>query len=130
MCDIVIIGGGVSGIVSAIKSFNGRNRITILERNDKCLKKLLLTGNGRCNYFNDDTSISNYHSMREDLLDKEYMMEYGGITYDFSDKNYVLYAHILSSRETMHNLMNGISTSKTNFMFFGYHSSMFYGKIL
>ena len=61
MCDIVIIGGGVSGIVSAIKSFNGRNRITILERNDKCLKKLLLTGNGRCNYFNDDTSISNYH---------------------------------------------------------------------
>ena len=66
MCDIVIIGGGVS----AIKSFNGRNRITILERNDKCLKKLLLTGNGRCNYFNDDTSISNYHSMREDLLDK------------------------------------------------------------
>lgn len=70
MCDIVIIGGGVSGIVSAIKSFNGRNRITILERNDKCLKKLLLTGNGRCNYFNDDTSISNYHSMREDLLDK------------------------------------------------------------
>ena len=70
MCDIVIIGGGVSGIVSAIKSFNVRNRITILERNDKCLKKLLLTGNGRCNYFNDDTSISNYHSMREDLLDK------------------------------------------------------------
>lgn len=70
MCDIVIIGGGVSGIVSAIKSFNGRNRITILERNDKCLKKLLLTGNGRCNYFNDDISISNYHSMREDLLDK------------------------------------------------------------
>ena len=70
MCDIVIIGGGVCGIVSAIKSFNGRNRITILERNDKCLKKLLLTGNGRCNYFNDDTSISNYHSMREDLLDK------------------------------------------------------------
>lgn len=70
MCDIVIIGGGVSGIVSAIKSFNGRNRITILERNDKCLKKLLLSGNGRCNYFNDDTSISNYHSMREDLLDK------------------------------------------------------------
>ena len=70
MCDIVFIGGGVSGIVSAIKSFNGRNRITILERNDKCLKKLLLTGNGRCNYFNDDTSISNYHSMREDLLDK------------------------------------------------------------
>lgn len=55
-------------------------------------------------------------STREDLLDKEYMMEYGGITYDFSDKNYVLYAHILSSRETMHNLMNGISTSKTNFM--------------
>ncbi len=70
MCDIVIIGGGVSGIVSAIKSFNGRNRITILERNDKCLKKLLLTGNGRCNYFNDDISISNYHSMKEDLLDK------------------------------------------------------------
>lgn len=86
MCDIVIIGGGVSGIVSAIKSFNGRNRITILERNDKCLKKLLLTGNGRCNYFNDDTSISNYHSMREDLLDKVINSDNMSRVLDFYDE--------------------------------------------
>lgn len=58
---IGIIGGGISGVVCAIKvSLN--NEVTIIEGNDKLLKKLLLTGNGRCNYFNSNMDISNFNS--------------------------------------------------------------------
>ena len=58
---IGIIGGGISGVVCAIKA-SINNDVTIIERNDKLLKKLLLTGNGRCNYFNSNMDISNFNS--------------------------------------------------------------------
>ena len=68
--NIIIVGGGVSGVVTAIRASSSNNKITILERNDKLLKKLLLTGNGRCNYFNEDRSLSNFHSSDDNLLEE------------------------------------------------------------
>ena len=65
---IAIIGGGASGIVAAITCKKNGNDVTIIEGNDKLGKKLLVTGNGRCNYFNDDFSINHYHSSDIDLL--------------------------------------------------------------
>ena len=47
--NVIIIGGGPAGILSAIKSAKEGNRVTIFEKNDKCGKKLLITGKGRCN---------------------------------------------------------------------------------
>ncbi len=70
MSNIIIVGGGVSGVVTAIRVANSKNNIIILERNDKLLKKLLLTGNGRCNYFNEDRSINNFHSSNMDILEE------------------------------------------------------------
>lgn len=69
---IGIIGGGISGVICAIKA-SVNNDVTILEGNDKLLKKLLLTGNGKCNYFNDDQNINNYHSEEslEDIITKD-----------------------------------------------------------
>ena len=58
---IGIIGGGISGVICAIKA-SPNNDVTIIEGNDKLLKKLLLTGNGRCNYFNSNMDISNFNS--------------------------------------------------------------------
>ena len=58
---ICVIGGGISGVVSAIKA-SKNNDVTIIERNSSLLKKLLLTGNGRCNYFNSNKDISNFNS--------------------------------------------------------------------
>ena len=49
MSKVVIVGGGFSGVVSAIYA-SVKNEVIILERNDNILKKLLLTGNGRCNF--------------------------------------------------------------------------------
>ncbi len=66
---IGIIGGGASGLMSAIISCNGKNEVTIYEKNNKCGKKILITGNGRCNYFNDDFTINHYETTNKKLLE-------------------------------------------------------------
>lgn len=46
---VVIIGGGPSGMLAAIGASKGGNRVLLLEKTEKCGKKLLITGKGRCN---------------------------------------------------------------------------------
>ena len=58
---IVVVGGGPAGMMAAIIAANNGGDVIILERNDRVGKKLLATGNGRCNYTNVDLSINNYH---------------------------------------------------------------------
>ena len=50
--DIIIIGGGASGLCTAIMSKTETNRILIIEHNDRVGKKILSTGNGKCNLTN------------------------------------------------------------------------------
>ena len=68
MKKIVIIGGGISGFTSAINAKTNNNEVIILEGQDKPLKKLLITGNGKCNYFNEEFISLKYHSFNEELL--------------------------------------------------------------
>lgn len=68
MTKTVIIGGGVSGITSAIFAKKRGEEVIVIERNEKILKKLLLTGNGRCNYFNEDFDIEHYHGNNVDIF--------------------------------------------------------------
>ena len=68
MSKVIIIGGGASGLVTAIfASLN--NDVTILEKNSKCGKKILATGNGKCNYFNSDFTASHFNTDNKDILD-------------------------------------------------------------
>lgn len=69
----IIIGGGASGLVSAINAKCPNNDVIILERNNSCGKKILVTGNGHCNYFHTDITSTNYHSFSplDDLITKE-----------------------------------------------------------
>lgn len=70
MKKITIIGGGASGLVAAIyASKNKDNEVTILERNKECAKKILVTGNGKCNYWNEDQNIIHYHSKNIELVE-------------------------------------------------------------
>ena len=62
MKRIGIVGGGISGLVAAINLKTNDNEITILEKNNELGKKILLTGNGRCNFYNEDMDISHFHS--------------------------------------------------------------------
>ena len=49
MKSIIVIGGGASGLMAAIAAAREGARVTVLEAMDKPAKKLLMTGNGRCN---------------------------------------------------------------------------------
>lgn len=46
---VVVIGGGPAGMLAAIGASRQNNEVIILEKMDKCGKKLLITGKGRCN---------------------------------------------------------------------------------
>lgn len=70
MEKVVIIGGGPSGIVAGIFAKKDDNEVLILERNSKPLKKLLMTGNGKCNYFNEVYGDSCYYSEDMDIVSK------------------------------------------------------------
>lgn len=65
---IGIIGGGASGLVAAIKAKRENNEVIIFERNKECGKKILVTGNGRCNYWNSDQSLEHYESNNKELI--------------------------------------------------------------
>lgn len=60
--DAVIIGGGASGLMCAIsaKQKNKNISVAIIEKNDRVGKKLLSTGNGRCNLTHNNITIENY----------------------------------------------------------------------
>ena len=60
--NIIIIGAGPAGMVAAINAKNGNNNVILIEKNDRVGKKLLATGNGRCNYTHLNLSENNYSS--------------------------------------------------------------------
>ena len=68
MANILVIGGGASGMVAAIQAARCGSQVTIFEKNNKCGKKLALTGNGRCNYWNDLMVLEKYHSQDMAIL--------------------------------------------------------------
>lgn len=74
MKEVVIIGGGASGLTAAITAARNGKQVTIIERNNKCGKKILITGNGRCNFWNIDQNLSHYHSSNPSLI-KDFITE-------------------------------------------------------
>lgn len=67
---VAVIGAGASGLVSAVYAAKEGNKVVLLERNNSLGKKLLITGNGRCNYFNSDMNLKHYYSEEIDILSK------------------------------------------------------------
>lgn len=63
MKKVIIIGSGVSGLVSAINCKTDNNEVLVLEKNSFSGKKILVTGNGRCNFLNDDFTKEHFHSV-------------------------------------------------------------------
>ena len=59
---VVIIGAGASGMMAALSAAQAANHtVTVLERQARVGRKLLATGNGRCNLSNLQMDPSHYH---------------------------------------------------------------------
>lgn len=73
--DAIIIGGGAAGLMCAIsaKQKNSGKRIAIIERNDRVGKKLLATGNGRCNLTNENINTLRYSGSFSKQAEKIFM---------------------------------------------------------
>ena len=59
---IAVIGGGASGCMAAITAARAGCRVYLFEKNEKPAKKILATGNGRCNLTNLFLDSSCYHT--------------------------------------------------------------------
>lgn len=60
--NVAIIGGGASGLVCAIEAARKGHHVTVFEKNTKLGRKVLATGNGKCNISNLHLNPSRYHS--------------------------------------------------------------------
>ncbi len=59
--DILILGGGASGLAAAIEAARCGADVTVLEKLDRVGKKILATGNGRCNLLNMNATPADYN---------------------------------------------------------------------
>lgn len=70
MNTVIVIGGGAAGIMAALTAAEDRNnRVILLERQQRIGRKLLATGNGRCNLTNTGAASENYHGEQEGFWD-------------------------------------------------------------
>lgn len=104
--EVIVIGGGAAGMIAAARAAESGNSVTLIEKNEKLGKKIYITGKGRCNVTNSDTSsfadnvIRNFNFMRSafskfdsndtiELLDKygvKTKIERGNRVFPCSDK--------------------------------------------
>ena len=78
MKNVAVIGAGASGLMAAYACALNGNNVTVFERNEKCGKKIYITGKGRCNLTHDcnpDEFLQNVTSNAKFLT---------GVIYNFS----------------------------------------------
>ena len=71
MYDVIVIGGGASGMMAAISAAKSGASVLLLEKNNVLGKKLSITGGGRCNIFNAEENerllLANYGASKKYL---------------------------------------------------------------
>lgn len=65
--DLVVVGGGPAGMLSAAMAGAKGQRVILLEKNDKLGKKLCITGNGRCNV----TNYGDFEDFKNNIVNNE-----------------------------------------------------------
>jgi predicted Rossmann fold flavoprotein len=60
--DLIIIGGGAAGLMCALTAGRRGRSVRVIEHANRCGKKILMSGGGRCNFTNTGTSAENFIS--------------------------------------------------------------------
>lgn len=76
--DLIVIGAGASGLMAAITAAQNGSRVTVLEHKDKAGKKILATGNGRCNFTNQNMTSDYFYGNKN-------LVEYGLSVFNAKD---------------------------------------------
>lgn len=61
-CDVAVVGGGASGLAAAICAAEAGASVVVIERDLECGRKILATGNGRCNFANEQLEPERYRN--------------------------------------------------------------------
>ena len=67
---MIIIGAGAAGLAAAITLGRAGRQVILLEQNGKIGKKILVSGNGKCNITNKYIDITRFHSQNPDFVAK------------------------------------------------------------
>lgn len=67
--DVIVVGGGASGMMAAITAARAGRKVCIIEKNKKLGEKLKITGGGRCNVTNAEEDIHKLLSIYGDAKD-------------------------------------------------------------
>lgn len=131
LSDIVIIGSGPSGIISSLILASNGVKVTLIEREssvNKLAKRILVSGNGRANFFNDDLlNLDFYNGENSKYKDIVY---FNDINYGNEFLNYLssldfpyikegkLYYPYFNRAESLHNvLVNKLTNTKAKILF-------------
>ncbi len=68
MVEMIVVGAGAAGLIAAITSARAGQKITLLEQNNKIGKKILVSGNGKCNIDNKYISSNRFHSQNPTFI--------------------------------------------------------------
>ncbi len=60
--DVIVIGGGAAGLMCALTAGQRGRRVAMIEHANRCGKKILMSGGGRCNFTNTGTTPANFLS--------------------------------------------------------------------
>ncbi|MBO5472650.1 MAG: aminoacetone oxidase family FAD-binding enzyme [Lachnospiraceae bacterium] len=69
---VAVIGAGASGMMAAICAARAGAQVVAYERNDRVGKKILATGNGKCNFSNENMGSEWYYGSGRRLIDEVY----------------------------------------------------------
>jgi len=70
MLDMIVVGAGAAGLIASINSARAGNKVTLLEQNNKIGKKILVSGNGKCNIDNKYISTNRFHSQNPNFIEE------------------------------------------------------------
>jgi len=111
--DVIIVGCGAAGVAAAIELKNKSDlSVAAIEQNDKVLKKVLKTGNGKCNIFNRDINSDKYNdfSLIDNDINLDLFFKELGLVLK-TDDNGRVYPYSESSNNVVNILINKLNKS-------------------